>query len=248
MKCDGCENEATVHEVSIRNGAKVERHLCERCARGKGVGTQPAGVPLTAMLSQFVTVQAMDAAQAAAAQCPACKLTFAQFKHDGKLGCPVCYAAMENQLSPLLQRAHEGGTHHTGKTPRRAGASLRSGGFVVAASGAGAETGAGIAGPKVGSTGVLGDSIDVNLQAAAATPEVDQAMARAAAEARERRIMELKRDLNEAISREHYERAAKIRDELRMLEGNVAPNSPTPPDASDRSVGPADPTGSGGVA
>ena len=30
----------------------------------------------------------------------------------------MCYEAFEGQLVPLLARAHEGGAHHTGKTPK----------------------------------------------------------------------------------------------------------------------------------
>ena len=33
MKCDQCGQEATVHELRVVNGKKVERHLCEACAR-----------------------------------------------------------------------------------------------------------------------------------------------------------------------------------------------------------------------
>src|ERR1043166_5777332 len=33
MKCEKCELEATVHELRVVNGKRVERHLCEKCAR-----------------------------------------------------------------------------------------------------------------------------------------------------------------------------------------------------------------------
>jgi len=46
MKCDQCEQEATVHELRVVGGKKVERHLCERCARKQGIATQAQG-PLT---------------------------------------------------------------------------------------------------------------------------------------------------------------------------------------------------------
>ena len=29
MKCDRCDNDSTVHEVTVRNGVKVEKHLCK---------------------------------------------------------------------------------------------------------------------------------------------------------------------------------------------------------------------------
>src|SRR5690606_9385731 len=56
--------------------------------------------------------------------CPECGMTFAQFRQSGILGCASCYDAFPEQLSMLIQRAQGGATHHTGKTPRRAGKSL----------------------------------------------------------------------------------------------------------------------------
>ena len=32
MKCDTCDNEATIHITEIRRGLSYDRHLCERCA------------------------------------------------------------------------------------------------------------------------------------------------------------------------------------------------------------------------
>lgn len=128
MKCDRCDNEATVHELLPKAGGKtVERHLCESCARQSGVAIQNA-TPITQILSQFLAAQAKPggagAVQAAGAAqvaiCRACGITYAQFRQTGLLGCPDCYRSFEAQLGPMLQRAHEGGTHHTGKSPAQA--------------------------------------------------------------------------------------------------------------------------------
>ena len=61
---------------------------------------------------------------APACSCEACGLTFAEFRKSGLMGCSACYKAFESQVGPLIERAHEGGTHHIGKIPRRAGASV----------------------------------------------------------------------------------------------------------------------------
>ena len=60
------------------------------------------------------------AASSSAGACDSCGQTFSQFRQSGLMGCPRCYAAFEGQLGPLLSRAHEGGTHHVGKSPRSA--------------------------------------------------------------------------------------------------------------------------------
>lgn len=203
MKCDRCEREASVHEVTIRNGEKVERHLCEQCARQQGISVaSEEPPPLVTLLSQFVTVQGTDTppgdqeadakAQALGQmqQCPACGLTFAQFKTDGQLGCAICYQAMQAQLGPILQRAHEGATHHVGKVPRRVLERLRA----------------------AGAPGAHG---------AATRPVADRAGAEELERTRTdrlRRLALLRKQLGEAVTAEQYERAAKIRDEVKRVE------------------------------
>jgi protein arginine kinase activator len=116
MKCDRCENEATVHEVTIRNGAKVDRHLCERCAGAAGF--DPSAIPISQVIKEIATSHAKASMKPGA--CPGCGMTFAEFKQQGLLGCPDCYVAFEGLLAPLLERAHEGGIAHVGKRPSRA--------------------------------------------------------------------------------------------------------------------------------
>ena len=49
MKCDTCNKPATVHLTEIRNGKKIEKHLCEQCAaaahRFGGAAVDPARMP-----------------------------------------------------------------------------------------------------------------------------------------------------------------------------------------------------------
>lgn len=119
-KCDRCDQESTVHEVTLRSGQKVEKHLCESCAREEGVSVQH--VPISDLLTKFVTAQsAGEKAPAKAGVCPGCGLTFNDFRQQGVLGCAECYQAFEQPLGVMIERAHEGATHHVGKSPGRAG-------------------------------------------------------------------------------------------------------------------------------
>ncbi len=121
MKCDRCDNDATVHEVTVRNGVKVEKHLCEACAAGEGI----AGASLGELLTKFMTQDAEVGAKPKhvhkprVAACPGCGFTFDQFRQAGVLGCPACYKVFETLLTPLIERAHEGATQHAGKVPKR---------------------------------------------------------------------------------------------------------------------------------
>jgi len=128
MKCDHCEKDATVHELSVHNGVKIERHLCEQCAEQFGVSVHPQQ-QITDLIKHYVMKQGLTpvvppvAQPMRANQCPMCKTTYQEFKQHGLLGCPDCYRSFEGQLTPLVERAHDGGVAHVGKTPKRAAGS-----------------------------------------------------------------------------------------------------------------------------
>ncbi|MGH7131131.1 MAG: UvrB/UvrC motif-containing protein [Phycisphaerales bacterium] len=207
MRCDGCGNdEATVSETLRVQGALVERHLCEACARKMGVIHQPAPTPKPAPATTESAAQPGGRGKAEAgpaAVCPSCGLTFAGFRQNGQLGCPACYTAFEAALSPLLQRAQEGGTHHVGKVPRR-WATTR----VERAQQA-----------VTHAVQRAGSVVTVSTQSIEDT---------------QRKATALKRQLAEAIVAEQYELAAQLRDELRRLGADGPPNAggSRPPDGA----------------
>lgn len=191
----------------IKGGKRLERHLCESCAKVEGIGSQ-SHIPITQLLNQYITSQMQGAksgasgepaASALAGTCPACGTTLNQFRQTGLLGCPECYAAFEGQLSPLLQRAHEGGTHHTGKQPR-----LRRP----------PES------PSVTPAGGTASSPPYSAKPVTERQSVSPAASAPASAAA--KIQSIKSDLAEAIASERYEDAARLRDELLRLESGAA--------------------------
>jgi protein arginine kinase activator len=211
VKCDRCDNEATVHEVRIEAGKRREKHLCEQCARAEGVAATQVSAPLTTLLSNFMLQQG-DAAPAPTAQsqaaamttpCVSCGTTYAKFRDNGLLGCPTCYSQFENQLVPLLARAHEGGTSHTGKTPRRLAGAVPPSGVAIA--------------PKPAAPVPRPVPVAIDPQAVAKLLK--------------ERVTMLKKRLAEAIASEAYEKAAKLRDELAHLEGTPQTGTLPPPPA-----------------
>jgi protein arginine kinase activator len=201
VKCDRCESEATVHEVTIKAGKRHERHLCESCAKADGLPGQ-THAPITQLLTQYITSQVqasgIGSAKGAAggapppgtpSACPGCGHSHGQFRQTGLLGCPACYTAFEGQLSPLLARAHDGGTHHTGKAPMR------------------------LRGPQAQAvpaahTAARGVAVKMGQP-----PAPDPAAV----------IAGLRKQLAEAIAAEKYELAAAFRDKLRRLEHQPPP-------------------------
>jgi protein arginine kinase activator len=120
MKCDLCDQEATVQEIVPIKGKLVERHLCEECARTKGITTKPT-ISVPELIEKYLQhAQETSKGATKATSCPSCGTTYVEFRQCMLLGCSECYKAFESQLGSLLERAHEGGTHHVGKLPRRA--------------------------------------------------------------------------------------------------------------------------------
>ncbi|MBB6430875.1 UvrB/UvrC motif-containing protein [Algisphaera agarilytica] len=133
-KCDKCNRPATHHSVEIsKEGEKVAINLCDACAAEEGLTMKSAHAPINELLTNFVKLHSGGASGEGESgksgeggspkdtACENCGTTFADFRENSLLGCPMCYKTFEQPLSPLLERAHEGGTHHIGKVPRRAG-------------------------------------------------------------------------------------------------------------------------------
>jgi len=166
MICEKCkQRDATVHFKEIKNGIKSEKHLCEECAKGEQSIKVDFNIPFS-VKDIFPSIMDVDMDNVFTKQseeiCPNCKSTYNRFKNVGRLGCHVCYEAFREQLFPLIKRI-QGATQHTGKVPKRAGASIRI----------------------------------------------------------KNEIGELKEKLNEAVTKEDFESAARIRDEIKRLEKDI---------------------------
>lgn len=120
LDCQSCKKQpATVHITDVSEGEKRERHLCEKCAGDEGIAPKaPMQMPVGELLSGLV-IQKAAVQQLAELSCPKCKMTFVEFRNTGLLGCGCDYDAFEKALLPLVERAHDGASHHIGKVPRR---------------------------------------------------------------------------------------------------------------------------------
>ncbi|MCX5660177.1 MAG: UvrB/UvrC motif-containing protein [Planctomycetota bacterium] len=119
-KCDKCDKKASFHSVEIVKGQKTEINLCEVHAAQESKVAKAVHTPINELLSSFVKAQSGQPVTEEAL-CGECGQTFSQFRETSLMGCPSCYAAFEEKLTPMLERIHEGGTHHLGKIPKRSG-------------------------------------------------------------------------------------------------------------------------------
>ena len=122
MKCHRCAKVATLHITEIVKQVAHELHLCEDCARQYLSNAQPGksdpGDVATAGKSAE-SESGPDLDEMDKLICPTCKLSFKEFRSQGRLGCANCYHAFQRDLVPLLVNIH-GETKHVGKFPKRA--------------------------------------------------------------------------------------------------------------------------------
>lgn len=127
MICESChQNLATVHLTEIVQKYKKETHLCEECARTKGVPYK-THFSVKEFLSGLggkkeaeAPVLASPVSSELGEPCPSCGLTFEEFRKSGRLGCHNDYEHFRRGLLPLLEKIH-GAVQHTGRIPARVG-------------------------------------------------------------------------------------------------------------------------------
>ncbi len=161
MKCESCnKRHATVHLTEISGNEKREQHLCDECAQN--LNSQMVKMPSPAdILTSLINQVAPDIGEMSKTSCPACGISYLEFRSNGRLGCPMDYTAFKKGLVPLLEKMH-GSSQHIGKVPSHAGKEL-----VV-----------------------------------------------------KNEVLQLRKELDKAVEREDYERAAKIRDRIFELSGS----------------------------
>lgn len=118
--CERCKKaQSTFHLTNIEpSGEKSERHLCDRCATEEGLIQAPSAALTSEVIESFITSKA--AKELSTLVCENCGISYVEFRNHSQLGCPIDYDIFKEYLTPLIQRNHDGATHHTGKSPRAA--------------------------------------------------------------------------------------------------------------------------------
>ncbi|MFH1022417.1 MAG: UvrB/UvrC motif-containing protein [Planctomycetota bacterium] len=121
MICQSCnKSPATIHLTEITKGEKREIHLCEHCAKEKGIASK-MHFSIADLLGGLIESQGeSEPPEYASLVCPACHMTYTDFKAKGRFGCAEDYHVFRKPLLPLLEKIH-GSLTHTGKCPSRIG-------------------------------------------------------------------------------------------------------------------------------
>lgn len=119
--CESCKRDpATFHLTNLTREGRNEKHLCERCAIEQGLIQIQKPAYAQDVLDTFMKT-AKTSASVANAVCDSCGTSYLEFRNQGLLGCPLDYDVFRDMLNALLERTHDGATHHTGKTPNSLG-------------------------------------------------------------------------------------------------------------------------------
>ncbi|MBQ3157512.1 MAG: UvrB/UvrC motif-containing protein [Clostridia bacterium] len=121
--CEECGVNEACYTISVMmNGQVTQRRLCADCMAKMNMNLAAGNVKhlLSAIMSAITGGVEAAAAAAVAPEddvvCERCGTTLSQFTKSGKLGCPTCYTAFREQLTPMLQQIH-GRTQHAGRKP-----------------------------------------------------------------------------------------------------------------------------------
>lgn len=117
--CEECKMNEACYTISVMvNGQVTTRHLCADCMARMNMGLNAGSIRhmLGALLTAFTGVAAPDMNGAEDISCPRCHMALSAFTKSGRLGCPGCYEAFRDHLTPMLQQLH-GRVEHAGRKP-----------------------------------------------------------------------------------------------------------------------------------
>jgi protein arginine kinase activator len=120
MTCQLCgKHNATIYFKGIVDDHTVKMHLCEVCAKKKGMSF-PFGKS-TLSLSEMVAGLAASSKLGGALlslTCRNCGMNYAEFRQTTQFGCSQCYTTFAPLIGPLVKKV-QGSAQHIGKQYRR---------------------------------------------------------------------------------------------------------------------------------
>jgi protein arginine kinase activator len=116
--CQECgERPANVHLTQIAPDGNTVFHLCQECAKSKGI---TISIEPPAALEQEPQQQPQPQKKAEPVpdiRCTVCGMSLAMFREKGRLGCSACYQTFGDEIEKILLQVH-GASAHAGKKHR----------------------------------------------------------------------------------------------------------------------------------
>lgn len=122
MKCDFCDQKATVFLTQLVEGQMKKVCLCDSCAKERGV-TDPTGFSLADLLlgglpggPGTVVTNSSTGSPGNGKKCVTCGFTLDDLRRVRRFGCSDCYATFGDEVAQMVRGMHKG-TSHIGKVP-----------------------------------------------------------------------------------------------------------------------------------
>ncbi|MBE5821408.1 MAG: hypothetical protein E7311_02330 [Clostridiales bacterium] len=119
MKCDKCNNQATVIFKQNINGKITQQYLCEKCANDinidmdmKKFNDEFTNIFENMFNLNFGNYLTIDKPKIK--KCDTCGNTYEDFIHKTKLSCENCYKTFNNELDNVIKKL-QGSNKHIGK-------------------------------------------------------------------------------------------------------------------------------------
>lgn len=120
MICEICGNaEATIHIQEILNTKTTEVHLCESCAKNKGLKDSFDSLQFSFvnLINDIVNPQD-NTEEIIQIKCSLCNTSYNDFINKRLFGCSECYNSFKDFIPSLLRKLHSH-TKHIGKIPSK---------------------------------------------------------------------------------------------------------------------------------
>jgi len=119
MKCEICGlKDAVIHIRQIQKDLVHELHICEDCAQEKGLlREEDSELPIANLLSGLLEGKDAPGLSDVKELCPNCGMKAAEFRKQGRLGCPDCIVAFEKDVRVIVSQM-AARPRHSGKLPQ----------------------------------------------------------------------------------------------------------------------------------
>ncbi|MEX1047907.1 MAG: UvrB/UvrC motif-containing protein [Akkermansiaceae bacterium] len=122
MKCDFCDEKATVFLTQLVEGQMKKVCLCDSCAKERGV-TDPTGFSLADLLlgglpggPGTVVTNSSTGGIGNGKKCVTCGFTLDDLRRVRRFGCSDCYTTFGDEVAQMVRGLHKG-VSHIGKVP-----------------------------------------------------------------------------------------------------------------------------------
>jgi protein arginine kinase activator len=121
MRCDLCNEPATMHIQEVINGQQKSLNLCQSCAQEQKISPDSLDSgAISAFMGKFEELVKSEPEEANGdwpeLNCANCGMTSARFREGGRLGCTECFTAFAPILAQILPTMHNG-VQHLGRSP-----------------------------------------------------------------------------------------------------------------------------------